>query len=208
MRLFKKKPSGHIIISGTGRAGTTFLIQYFTAVGMNTGYTLDESLSKTDPISNAGLERSFFEKDAPTVVKSPWLSDEIESVLGSGDFVIRNAIVPVRDLYSAAESRRRVYQEAAKAGKDPLKHPGTLWKTSVAEEQEAYLAIQFYKLIQPLVQHGVPITFLPFPDFVISHDVLFSIIRPILNDFGVNYNGSLKGFQLVADTSLLHNFNK
>lgn len=29
----------HIIISGTGRAGATFLVQLFTALGIDTGFT-------------------------------------------------------------------------------------------------------------------------------------------------------------------------
>jgi hypothetical protein len=31
----------HILISGTGRAGTTFLVQLFTALGFDTGFDLN-----------------------------------------------------------------------------------------------------------------------------------------------------------------------
>src|SRR5690349_8801831 len=36
---------GRIIIAGTGRAGTTFLIQLFTALGFGTGFSIEESLT-------------------------------------------------------------------------------------------------------------------------------------------------------------------
>jgi hypothetical protein len=40
---------GRILISGTGRSGTTLLVQYFTALGFDTGFTLEQALSRVDP---------------------------------------------------------------------------------------------------------------------------------------------------------------
>jgi hypothetical protein len=96
----------HIIISGTGRAGTTFLIQLFTVLGFHTGFTdLTSAISST---CNAGMECDISSADAPYIIKSPWLCDYLDDVLEGTDIVIDHAIIPIRHLYSAAESRRDV----------------------------------------------------------------------------------------------------
>lgn len=198
---------GHTIISGTGRAGTTFLVQYFTAAGVDTGFTLEEVLSSPDRLSNAGLERNLKQPDLPQIVKSPWIADEIARVLQEGRLQIEAAIVPVRDIFAAAESRRRVYREASVNGADPLKHPGTIWKTADPAKQEPLLALQFYKLIEALVAYGVPIYMLHFPEFVQSHQVLYDGLGPILKHYGVSYNRSERAFLRVSNPQLVHEFH-
>lgn len=205
-RRARRAADGHVIISGTGRAGTTFLVQYFTALGLDTGYTMDEVFEKPDPVSNAGLERSLGCADLPYIVKSPWFADQIANFLQSGRLQIAEAIIPMRDLYAAAESRRRVYQEVAALGKDPLKYPGTIWKTENPEEQELYLAMQFYKLIGPLVAHGIPIRFLHFPEFVHDHEALFAGLEPLLDQHGVSWRSSLSAYERVVNVALIHRF--
>ena len=55
----KSAADGHILIGGTGRAGTTLLVQWFTVMGFDTGFSVEEALDRVDPISNAGLEHSL-----------------------------------------------------------------------------------------------------------------------------------------------------
>ena len=198
--------SGHIIISGTGRAGTTFLVQYFTAVGLDTGYSLEEAISGPDVLSRGGLERSLSKANLPHVIKSPWFSDVISEALSDKKVEIEAAVIPVRDLFSAAESRRRVYRQVAVRGGNPLAHPGTVWKTENPDEQEVFLAMQFYKVIEPLVAHKVPIHFLHFPSFVRSHERLYDGLRAILGRHGISRRQSETAYRKVVDTSLIHEF--
>ena len=54
-----KKPDrrGRILISGTGRAGTTFLVQLLTELGLDTGYSDPERVAMTySEQARAGLE--------------------------------------------------------------------------------------------------------------------------------------------------------
>src|SRR5689334_19108131 len=96
----------HLIISGTGRAGTTFLVQLFTALGLDTGFSDLQSAIYEN--CNAGMEKDIHLPDAPYIIKTPWLCDYLDEVLENNDRVIDHAIVPVRDLYAAAQSRRDV----------------------------------------------------------------------------------------------------
>jgi hypothetical protein len=100
----------HLIISGTGRAGTTFLVQLLTELGLDTGFT--GSCAEIDPIAHAGLEHDLRAVDAPYVVKSPWLCDQLDELLARGDIRVDHAIIPVRDLSSAAKSRSEVHKRA------------------------------------------------------------------------------------------------
>lgn len=57
----------HTIISGTGRAGTTFLVELLTQLGLDTqadklGYSIN---------AHAGLEADITLPNAPYIVKNP-----------------------------------------------------------------------------------------------------------------------------------------
>lgn len=201
------KQGEHIVVTGIGRTGTTFLVRYFTLLGFDTGFSQDEAMSFNDPISAAGLEHTNLRAAGlPYVVKSPWYADQMAEVLTGGQIKISVALIPMRDLTAAAESRRRVYREAMKAGLDPLHYPGTLWKTSNPGEQEVHLALQFYRLIEPLVAARVPIVFLHYPGFVLSHDDLFEHLQPILADHGITQQESLDAHRRIANPRLVHDF--
>src|SRR5258706_14981308 len=75
----------HIIISGTGRAGTTFLIQLLTELGLDTGFPKGLTL---DLNSRAGMELDIRDPHAPYVIKSPWLCDYLDDVLKEGESLL------------------------------------------------------------------------------------------------------------------------
>lgn len=201
-------PSGHLIISGTGRTGTTLLVQLLTFLKFDTGFSLEETLGTVDPISAAGLERSIHQVKLPYVVKSPWLCDELSSGSIPSDVKIHAAIVPVRALHDAAASRARVYDEAKKQGLDPTTHPGTLWKVAKPEDQEAALAGQFYKLIWSLVESEVPIYFVRFPQFVLEPEYLYRSLLPIWKQHGVSKDALLRAHATIVRPDLVHSFDK
>lgn len=197
--------NGHLLISGTGRSGTTLLVQIFTYLGLDTGFMRDEVLEKVDSISAAGLEHRLFSIKKPYIIKSPWLSDDIERALSEG-IHIDCVIIPTRNLFSAAESRRRVYKENARLGLDAIKAPGSLWKTDKPEEQEFALATQFYKLLYPLISHNVPVIFLDFPAFAKDFDYFYSKLQPVFDGLFVSKTAVKVAFMQVVDLRLIHDF--
>jgi hypothetical protein len=177
---------GRVIITGTGRAGTTLLVQLLTALRFDTGFSLKQVQEDIDSISNAGLERVRIEDDSPYVVKSPWLADSLLDDLRDGRVKIKQAIIPIRDLVAAAESRRRVHFEAIRQGHDPNLRPGGLWHTANPEAQEAVLATQFYKAVYALVRFDIPIIFLEFPRFAQDCKYALQRLSSFLNVHGVS----------------------
>jgi hypothetical protein len=178
----------------------------FTALGFGTGFSLEKSLSLVDEISRAGLEKGLVDEANPYVIKSPWFADQLAEALRDRRIDISAALLPIRDLFSAAESRRRVSREASSRGMDPLAQPGSLWKTDKPHNQEEALARQFYETIFPLVQFEVPIYFLEFPRLIHHPDYLFRTLQPLMSNHGVGYSEFLQAHNSTARPELVHNF--
>ncbi len=193
----------HVIISGTGRAGTTFLVQLCTVLGLDTGYT-----SPSDGLydnCHAGMEKDLRDRHAPYIVKNPLLCEHLERILDRGEVVLDHAFIPMRDLYSAAESRRHVAEQTDRAR---YKHeiPGGLWGTSTPESQEAVLTERLYSLIYTIAEHDVPMTLLHFPRLVRDPEYLYAKMQPVLG--GMDYPRFLQGFQAVARPELVNSFRR
>jgi hypothetical protein len=192
----------HLLITGTGRAGTTFLMQIFSELGMNTGFA--NSQEGVCSQCNAGMEwetSALFNHQAPYVVKSPALCEHIEKILAAPDIVVDCVIIPVRDLYASAESRRRNARRAGNA-----KAPGGLWLTKNPRKQEAALAEQFHHLVHVLVAHDVPTVWLSFPRLVEDGDYLWEKLRPAL--LQLDRDKFQRVFHAVSQPALVHQFKR
>ncbi len=149
--------TGKVVIAGTGRAGTTLLVQVLTDLGLDTGF---DPAAPIDTTVNAGLERSIEGPDAPWIVKSPDLSRTLGAILDAGQVRVDHVIIPIRDLDVAAASRIR----NTKYGRD-LHTWGGLLGTNRATRQRAALTGMLYELLYTVARHDLGHTFLLFPRF-------------------------------------------
>jgi hypothetical protein len=187
-----------VIITGTGRAGTTFLVELMTVLGMDTGFS--DASSEIYENCRAGMEWDLRDSGCPYVVKDPQLCNYLAAVLEDGQTTIDRAIVPIRDLHSAAESRRAV---AAMAG-STTGVPGGLWLTDKPEQQESVLTAQLYELFHTLARHDIPTTILYFPRLATDPYYLFKKLSPVL--VGIDAERFFKAFQEVARPELIRDF--
>ena len=199
---------GRIIITGTGRSGTTFLVQLFTALGFDTGFSLDAALNAVDEFANAGLERPLVDRANPYVIKSPWFALTLDDALAAGAIQIYAALIPIRSLFEAAQSRRRVYEEAEKRGLDGILQPGSLWYTFDPSSQEALLAQKFHKTIFSLVKYEIPTFLLEFPRIVHDPEYLFRKLEPIMVDHGVTRSDLSAAHARTSRPELIHHFKQ
>jgi hypothetical protein len=162
----------HVIISGTGRAGTTLLVQICTALGLDTGFaTPFDAIHES---CNAGMEKNLSHPDAPYIVKSTHLCVQLDAMLRDDPTLfIDRAIVCVRDLRSCAESRRDVVRR--NPDDNPTLTPGGLWGTDDPNAQEDVLAHFSHQLLVTLAEHEIPLTLIRFPRYV--HDRAYRIRR-------------------------------
>jgi hypothetical protein len=205
----------HIVITGTGRAGTSFLVQLLTKLGLPTGFSPDQlhREGQWNDIVRAGLEHDIRAENAPYVVKSPWFCDYAEEVLQRDDIIIDHVFIPVRDLYQAAESRRFAQRQAVirlpilqriKHALRPMAFHGGLWHTSNPAEQESILARELYKLVFALSDAMIPVTLMRFPRLARDPEYLYRKLCPVLA--GIDYAHFEKVFQQTVRPEWIHQF--
>jgi hypothetical protein len=163
-----------IVITGTGRAGTTLLVQILDELGLDTGLA-EGKLSVYGPTARAGFESRLDDPDAPTVVKDMTLGFRFREVLDHCDVAIGHVLLPDRRLDIAAASRIR----AAGYGSRPFRR-GALTGTLLATEQEAVLAGMREEIVTVLEERRIPHTILEFPRFatdaVYTHERLRRVV--------------------------------
>lgn len=202
-----------VIITGTGRAGTTFLVQLLTALGLETGFKdIHEGVYDN---CNAGMERDLIDSSAPYIVKNPSLCDNLAQILQTDEYAIDHAFIPVRNLDAATQSRIQVFNQNKPNGGylrlllkgskyKPI--PGGLIDTDNPDEQRCILAQKLYNLIYTLTIHDIPHTFLHFPRIIKDDQYLYKKLAPIMG--GIDYSRFHNTFDYVARPELVHDFSK
>ena len=158
-----------ILITGTGRCGTTFLIKLFSFLDFNTGYNRDNYNLSISSNCNSGMERSY--KDNYYVLKSPFFMTNIENIVKDTSIKIKNIIIPIRDLKMSAKSR-------VKHGK----LNGGLWNANDELSQ-----INFYKEILAnyifiATKYDINTIFIDFDKMINDEIYLFNKLNHILNE--------------------------
>lgn len=173
----------HVIITGTGRAGTTFLVALLTHLGLDTGFQPDELTLFAG--ARAGLEHSLNDPRSPYIVKSPFICDSLDGLLRSGDIGIDLAVVPVRRFAAAAANRALVQSQVTGAPDGADVVPGGLWDTPQANDQARVLREKFTRLVEALARHDVPTELLWYPRLIQDPDYLHSKLRFLVGDIPI-----------------------
>lgn len=205
-----------MVITGTGRSGTTFLVELLTHLGLDTGYSIDDMIAQKNPIARAGLEHDIRSEECPFIVKNPLFCDYAEDVLSRRDILIEHVFVPMRDLRAAAESRRHVNEtnfsklplfKKIKRTLKPKGFAGGLWEASPGGqmEQEVILLQKIYKLLLALSASSIPVTFMRYPRLVKDCPYLFEKLQPVLKDMDYDYFRSV--FDKTVRLDIVHTFN-
>lgn len=210
-----KPPRRHVVITGTGRAGTTFLVQLLTNLKLDTGYNIETMQKGINENARAGLENDVRNESAPYIVKSPWFCDVAGEVVKRTDIRLEHVFIPMRDLHAAAESRRFVTANAVsqmpffKRLKNRIKPPklaGGLVHSRLKWKQEKILLMQLYKLVLALSEAQVPVTLMHYPKLVMDSAYLYEKLKPVLGE--IAYDQFFSVFRQTARPELVHNFNE
>ncbi len=179
--------AAHTVIAGTGRAGSSFLVQFLEACGLDTA--TDEAVWY--PRARAGGEHHLNAAgELPYVVKDPWVFAYCEE-LDLAATPIDALIVPMRDLMLSARSR--VHQERLAVvdwwfADQSQEHqvvgltPGGVVYSLDVVDQARILAVGFHKLLHWAVLHEIPLFLLSFPRFAEDPDYLLRVLWPWLRD--------------------------
>jgi hypothetical protein len=193
------KTHGHIVIAGTGRAGTTLLVQILTHLRFDTGFSPERALTRLDRTAHAGLEQPLTRIARwPYVVKKPMLSLRLGGLLGQGKLKVRSVILPVRALGAAAASRRRIWAEGGPRG--------GLWLLREGQSQEEALLEISYRLMLTIAEHGLPHLLIGFPRFARDAAYAWRQLGPLLAEHGVVEAEFAAAHAACARADLIHDF--
>jgi len=183
----------HLLVAGTGRAGTSALVRYLTGLGLETHISQHGDAVHWDDAAQAGLEDILLSKvtpNLPYVVKSPWSYQFVQEILDDPAIQLDGVIVPIRDLAESAASRVTRELQAL--------HQGSPWMTQVTTwehwgatpggivfslnpiDQARLLAVGFHRLLERLVQADIPIVLVAFPRLATDPDYLHRKLAPLL----------------------------
>ncbi len=207
----------HVMITGTGRAGTTFLVELLTHLGLDTGFSIEHVKAVTNRDARAGLEHDIREEDCPYIVKSPLFCDYAEQVMRRDDIDIEHFFIPIRDIGAAAESRRHVEKTTVSNMSllarcrfviKPSPLEGGLVHTSSSKpgQQEEILLRRLLTLLLNISDTTVPVTFMRYPRIVNDCPYVYGKLKPILQD--LSYEDFSEVFDKTVRPELAHSFNK
>ena len=201
----------HLLIAGTGRAGTSFLVRYLDALGLDTHLSRELNVFWSDT-AGAGFEDLplILEQDnLPYVVKSPWIGEFVDQILREDKFTIDAVLIPVRDLEDAASSRvilelQSIYEKSKwmlsmdRTWNEWGVTPGGIIYSLDPVDQERLLAVKFVRLVQSLVRANVKLVLLDFPRIVKDPVYLFSKLSDLLPT-GIDVQLAIEAHKRVAD---------
>ena len=180
------RPRSHAVIAGTGRAGTSFLVDFLRRVGVPTAGLSD---AVEHDRARAGLERSLIEAGDSYLVKDPWLYEYVGDV-DLDSVTIDALILPVRSLTAAAMSRVRLERAALVDASPRLAKwssyghtPGGLIYSLSLSDQEKVLAVGQARLIDWAVANDLPLFLLNYPRLVSDPEYLVDTLWPWLQRF-------------------------
>lgn len=174
---------GKVLITGTGRAGTSFLVQLLTNLGEDTGF---QRGVKLDSKCNAGLEQK--EDSKHRVIKNPEFALRIPDI--NKKIEIEHIYIPIRELSKTALSRARIGSG-----------DGGLWNASDLTSQEDFNARLFYKLINDCIRLEIEFTLIDFDKMTQNPDYLFSKIYKSFNFIEEDFKAC---YYSLIDSSKIH----
>lgn len=151
---------GKIIITGTGRSGTSFLVHLLSALGMDTGYTEEECAKELSNACKGGCEHTI--EKPYNIIKNPEFMLNIEEIVKNND--IEHVIIPIRKADEVVRSRANNSENHGGYG-------GYCFDATNSNEQHIANSHLMYNLFEVLTRYEIPFTTIAFPRMV--EDVVY-----------------------------------
>ena len=173
-----------IIITGTGRAGTTFLMKLFTLLDLDTGFNKENVDEFIDNISHGGLEFSLSKHIPHKYIKNPAIMDCFDDFIK--DYDVEKIIIPIRDIKEVADNRAEISKKSSTGW-------GGLWGTDNPLKQKEILEQKLLKFLLDASKYHIPIVFISFEKMFSDKEYLYKKL-----DIGVPKSKFNKVFDLIV----------
>ena len=158
-----------VLITGTGRTGTTVMIKILSLLGLDTGFqhlNEDEMERFIAQHSRGGLETQA-KNIRNTICKSPNYWNKIPMI--SETHNIKKVFVPIRDLKETAMSR----------SKHGHSNGGLCGGATDTETQMVHNTNVVYQISLDCATHNIPLEFVSFDQFINNKDYAFDVCQDI-----------------------------
>jgi len=163
-----------ILITGTGRCGTTFLIKLFSFLDFDTGFDRETYKNFIFQICKSGMEKPYNSKFY--IVKAPSFMANIDTIVKDKSVKIKTVIVPLRDLKSSAKSRVKLE-----------KRNGGLWNAVDETSQIAYYKDILTNYICVATRYDINTIFIDFDTMIKDKVYLFHKLKSILDEKHIDF---------------------
>ena len=170
-----------VIITGTGRAGTSWLMGLFTWLGFDTGYTREDLVDNIKFPQAAGLEFSNSDNSisgdaddirehfnaAPRFLKTPDYHKYLPMFVRDELVNVEWVLIPIRDNLEVTKSRLAAGLEY-----------NIFLPNKQCDFQTQYFThyVMLAQIVEACVLYRIPHTFLRFPDFIDNEKYLFGTL--------------------------------
>jgi len=175
-----------ILITGTGRCGTTFLIKLFTFLGFDTGFTKENFQHFIFENCNAGMEKPIISEHK--FLKNPLFIENIEEIVNK--YKIELVIIPVRNYEKSAISRVRHENNC-----------GGLWNADNYDNQLVFFHKIIANYLYCMTKYEIPTIFLDFDKMTNQPYYLYEKLGSIFKKNSINYSFYLKEYNFASETS-------
>lgn len=173
-----------ILITGTGRAGTTFLVRLMTLLNLPTSFSKDKA-ARINVTHNAGMEYKV--DSGATIVKSPTFIEGLADIQKKYDIYV---IIPIRTVKDAAQSRVKNGVGA-----------GGLWNAKDQASQERVLNSLLVRGLTDIVQNDIPHVFIDFTRMIKSPEYLFGKLQHVMTKYAVSYESFYTQYVAASNES-------
>lgn len=177
-----------ILISGTGRSGTTFLIKLFSFMGLDTGFNSDNYEKYIHQNCNAGMEKSI---DSPNyILKNPLFIEIIDDIM-KRNIKIKWMIIPIRDYQLSANSRMKMGPN----------QPGGLRNACDLKTQMIFYHKIMANYLLKMVEYDIPTIFIHFDKMITDRSYLYNKLKVILDEHQISENTFNLYYELASQSS-------
>jgi hypothetical protein len=183
--------SEKVIITGSGKCGTTFMVYLLTELRLGTGYT-SERMREDGARYQWNIRGEHARAESmPYIIKSPRLCLDLLDRQERWGWDIKQVYVMLRDYKHVADNKMN--------NRPP-------WPNVSEEDRRKRYTNQAANFVGNLMwqlhQGDIPYTFIMFPRAISDPEYLFKKLSFVLN--GTSYEDFLVGFNKAADPSKVH----
>ena len=201
-----------IIIAGTGRAGTTFLMEHFTNMGAPTGFQKNSIKEAQAGHSHGGLEKRL-----PPLVNGQFPCSSDRSIfkdisktanwtkccLGASN--VDTVIVPIRSATGAAHSRH--VEHVLLKGRRGREPAGGFFRGAQTESEQLFANAKIiYDLVYDLSNANIRVIFLAYPRHVKDAEYAYSALKHVLDNLNIGKEMYFTTYNLTYRPEFVHEY--